>query len=169
MAAGDRAALADLYDAYAPTLMAVGTRMLGDAREAEDLLHDVFLEAWQAAAQYDPARGSVATWLVLRMRSRTLDRIRSAGRSRTVLTEEPIPVTAHGPNEAGLPADKIAVQRALDLLPIEQRRVLELAYFAGLSSSEIASAVGISIGTVKSRTAAGFAKLRAHFSSGGGS
>ena len=163
MASGDRGALADLYDAYAPTLMAVGARMLGEVREAEDLLHDVFLEAWQAAAQYDAARGTVATWLVLRMRSRTLDRIRSAGRSRTVLKEDPVPATLPSHTEAGLPADRIAVQRALDTLPIEQRRVLELAYFQGLSSSEIAEAVGISIGTVKSRTAAGLAKLRAHF------
>jgi RNA polymerase sigma-70 factor (ECF subfamily) len=163
MAGGDKSALAELYDRHAPTMLAVGIRMLGDAREAEDLLHDVFLEAWQAAAQYDPARGSVSTWLLLRMRSRTLDRIRSAGRSRTVVTDDPLGAapSAEQGSAQDLPADRLAIRRALDELPPEQRRVLELAYFGGLSSSEIATAVGISIGTVKSRTAAALSKLRA--------
>ncbi|HEY2216370.1 MAG TPA: sigma factor, partial [Solirubrobacteraceae bacterium] len=69
-AAGDRAALGLLYDRFAPSMLAVGQRILGSAREAEDLVHDVFLEAWLRARYYDPARGSVRTWLMLRLRSR---------------------------------------------------------------------------------------------------
>jgi len=168
MARGDRACLASLYDRYSPTLMAIGVRILGDRREAEDLVHDVFIEAWGAATAYDAERGSVSTWLILRMRSRTLDRVRSAGRSRTVVTEDPVPaVTAaqvSGDHHTG--ADKIAIRTALDELPPEQRRVLELGYFAGLSSSEIATEIGVSIGTVKSRTAAALSKMRTRFGGG---
>lgn len=165
MARGDRAALAELYDHYAPHLLAIGARMLGDRREAEDMVHDVFLEAWRSADTYDADRGVVAAWLVLRMRSRTLDRLRSASRTRTVFTETPVePERA----DDAMPAHVVAaergkIQQALSALPAEQRRVLELGYFGGLSSSEIAAEVGISIGTVKSRTAAALSKLRAHF------
>lgn len=160
MARGEKAALALLYDRFAPTLLALGTRMLSDRREAEDLMHDVFIEAWNAAASYDAARGSVATWLILRMRSRTLDRLRSAGRTRTILTDDPIPSSGESQIDPSTSPDRVAVLRALDALPAEQRAVIELGYFGGMSSSEIAEKVGISIGTVKSRTAAGLNKLR---------
>lgn len=163
MSRGDRAALGALYDRHGSTLLALGLRMLGDRREAEDLLHDVFLEAWQRASSYLESRGSVITWLVVRMRSRCLDRLRSADRTRTVAVEDPHQLGGATVDESLGSAEKLTVRRALDDLPAEQRRVLELGYFAGLSSSEIAQAIGISIGTVKSRTAAGLSKLRAHF------
>ena len=169
MSRGDRDALAALYDRYAAVLLGLGLRILGDRREAEDVVHDVFLEAWTHAASYDAARGSVATWLLLRMRSRTLDRVRSVGRSRTIVTDDPTS-QAESPAPAvdhHMAAEAVAMRAALGDLPAEQRRVLELAYFGGLSSSEIAEHVGISIGTVKSRTAAGLAKLRVRL--GGGS
>lgn len=169
MARGDRTALAALYDRYAGILLGLGLRILGDRREAEDVVHDVFIEAWGAAATYDPTRGSVSTWLVLRMRSRTLDRVRSAGRSRTFVSDDP---TSHGTLAAQMTADHqgvaeaMAMRSALEELPAEQRRVLELGYFGGMSSSEIAHEVGISIGTVKSRTAAGLSKLRTRLGGG---
>jgi RNA polymerase sigma-70 factor, ECF subfamily len=163
MSKGDRAALAELYDRYAPALLGLGARMLGDRKEAEDLVHDVFLEAWQSAALYDQTRGTVATWLILRMRSRTLDRMRSAGRKRTVLVGQSVPSEESAPDDPYASADRKTLLRALEELPAEQRAVLELGYFAGLSSSEIANEIGISIGTVKSRTAAGLSKLRARF------
>jgi len=161
MADGDRNALARLYDRYAGLLLAVGMRVLGERREAEDLLHDVFLEAWRQAKRYDAARGTVRTWLLLRMRSRCLDRRRKAGFSRNVSAES-IDLLEQGqsPDSSALP-DHAVVRQALLALSLEQRRVLELGYFEGLSSAEIAAREGIPIGTVKSRVAAALAKLRA--------
>ncbi|MFO0727891.1 MAG: sigma-70 family RNA polymerase sigma factor [Myxococcota bacterium] len=160
MCQGDRAALGALYDRFAPSLLAIGTRMLSDRRDAEDVLHDVFVEIWASAHSYAPERGSVATWVTVRMRSRCLDRLRSADRAKTLRAEDPhglapeIEATPPSSGEVG------TVERALDVLPPEQRRVLELGYFHGMSASEIAESVGVSIGTVKSRTAAALSKLR---------
>ena len=143
--------------------MAVGCRVLGDPRESEDLLHDVFLEVWRQAADYDEQRGSVRAWLLMRMRSRALDRRKAAGYARVVSMEErrlPEPA-ATAVEDPQLAPDREAVRRALSQLPVEQRQVLELGYFEGLSSSEIAERIGAPIGTVKSRVAAALAKLRA--------
>lgn len=160
MSQGDRAGLAALYDRYSAILLGLGMRILGDRRESEDVVHDVFIEAWGAAASYDPTRGRVSTWLVLRMRSRALDRVRARG--RVTVTEDPIDEasSAQAPNAHALVAEGVAVRSALAELPLEQRRALELGYFAGMSSSEIAAETGVSIGTVKSRVAAGLSKLR---------
>jgi len=170
VAAGDRRGLAALYDRYAPILMGVGTRMLGSRREAEDLLHDLFLEVWRQARHYDAARGSVRTWLLLRLRSRALDRRKAAAWSRVVSVEDRPGVAERAP-EAGaedplLGPDRTRVHEALAALPGEQRAVLELGYFDGLSSAEIAARLSIPIGTVKSRVAAALAKLRARLAGG---
>ncbi|HWM86599.1 MAG TPA: sigma-70 family RNA polymerase sigma factor [Kofleriaceae bacterium] len=169
VAAGDRGALARLYDRYAPMLMAVGVRMLGVRGEAEDLVHDVFLEAWQRASTYDPARGSVRTWLLVRLRSRALDRFRSRSRQNASPVEEPDQLEERAVREEdpALAPDRTAVRRALESLSSEQRVVLELGYFHGLSSSEIALHIGVPIGTVKSRVANGLARLRAGLLPGG--
>jgi RNA polymerase sigma-70 factor (ECF subfamily) len=162
VAAGDRAALGRLYDRYASSLLAIGQRFLQDRREAEDLLHDVFLEVWRLARDYDAARGSVRAWLSLRMRSRALDRLKApnAARRRLGLDEES-PHLASAVDAQPWCPDLPAVRRALAELPDEQRQVLELGYFDGLSSSQIAARVKVPIGTVKSRVAAALAKLRA--------
>ncbi|MSP59576.1 MAG: sigma-70 family RNA polymerase sigma factor [Myxococcales bacterium] len=164
---GDRAALGGLYDRYAPLLMAVGNKILGNRRETEDLLHDVFIEAWQRAADYDSARGTVRGWLVMRMRSRALDRCRSAGWSRAVPIDLAPPIEAGAPPSDPLGFDHTRVRSAVAKLPEEQRVVLDLAYFVGLSSSEIALRLGVPIGTVKSRTAAALSRLRAGLGEGG--
>jgi RNA polymerase sigma-70 factor (ECF subfamily) len=162
MADGDRGALASLYDRYGGVLLAVGVRMLADRREAEDLLHDVFLEAWRQAGDFDAGRGSVRTWLLVRMRSRALDRRKAAGYTRSVPLDDPSTTRdwASIDDPSGAP-DRAAVLRALAELPAEQRQVLELGYFEGLSSSEIAQRIDAPIGTVKSRVAAALGKLRA--------
>lgn len=163
LARGDQRALAELYDRYSPLLLAVGQRVLGGRREAEDLLHDVFLEVWRHAADFDRTRGSVRAWLLMRMRSRALDRKRADGRSRVVLADDGTLPEAndHGPAEdPALAPDRASVKKALAALPEDQRRVLELGYFEGLSSSEIAAEVNIPIGTVKSRVARGLRELR---------
>ncbi len=161
-AAGDRDCLAELYDRYASACLAIGRRILGDRREAEDLLHDVFLEAWRQAGDYDEGRGTVRSWLLMRMRSRALDRRKAAAFARRadLPANDSAGEVAAPLEDPTLGPDRSAVRRALALLPVEQRQVLELGYFEGLSSSEIAERVQAPIGTVKSRVAAALAKLR---------
>ena len=171
VARGDRAALARLYDRFSPILLAVATRILGERREAEDLLHDVFLEVWRHSADYDSTRGSVRAWMLIRLRSRALDRRKSAGSTRVVSLEGETERSgeereATVTEDPTLAPDRTAIRRALAALPDEQRVVLELGYYEGLSSSEIAERVDAPIGTVKSRVAAALAKLRAGFVDG---
>jgi RNA polymerase sigma-70 factor (ECF subfamily) len=157
MAAGDRGALATLYERHSPLLLGLALKIVRERREAEDLLHDVFLEAWRSAKDFDPRRGRVRTWLAIRMRSRALDLQKSARVSRNtgdggldLVVDE---------SESASP-DHRRVRRALAELGQDQRRVLELAYFEGLSCTEIAERVAIPVGTVKSRIAAGLDRLR---------
>lgn len=159
IAAGDRAGLAALYDRYAPILLGLAMRIIRDRREAEDLLHDVFLEVWRSARDYDLTRGRVRTWLVVRMRSRALDVLKSARVSRRSGDAEALDRMVAEP-EPGEAPDRRRVRAVLAELTAEQRRVLELAYFDGLSCSEIATQLAIPIGTVKSRLAAGLGRLR---------
>lgn len=159
MAEGDSAAMAKLYERHAGVLLGLAMRIVRERREAEDLLHDVFLEAWRHAGDYDPRRGSVKTWLLLRMRSRCLDRVRSHAFSRTdALRAEPMRSGAGERLERNI--DGARARSLLDNLPSGQREVLELGYFQGLSFSEIAEALGIPVGTVKSRVSAAMIKLR---------
>lgn len=159
IAGGDRQALAALYDRYASILLALALRIIRDRREAEDLLHDVFLEVWRSAKDYDLTRGRVRTWLIIRMRSRALDVTKSARVSRRSGDAEIIERMPADADVAGAP-DRQRVRAALAELSAEQRQVLELAYFEGQSCSEISDRIGIPIGTVKSRLAAALGKLR---------
>ena len=158
MADGDAQALGELYDRHAPRLLALGVRILRSQREAEDLLHDVFLLAFQHAGDYAPERGSVRGWLLLYMRSRCLDRARSHGFSRgEPLLDEPahdaLPCAEHR-------IDAARVRGLLAQLPVTQRDVLQLGYFEGLSFSEIAEVLELPLGTVKSRVHAALGTLR---------
>ncbi len=160
MGEGDRDALAALYQRHSPLLLGLALRIVRSRQEAEDLLHDVFLEAFRSATGFDPNRGRVRTWLTIRMRSRALDQQKSARISRNtgdggleLLVDE---TAASSPDHA-------RVRTALAALGPEQRTVLELAYFEGLSCSEISTRVQIPVGTVKSRIAAGLERLRTGF------
>lgn len=157
MAAGDRAALATIYRRYGGLMLALAVRIVRNLNQAEDLLHDVFLEAWRSAKDYDPQRGSVRTWLAIRTRSRALDLRKSAHVSRNAGDAglETISADLQPPSP-----DNQRVRTALAALSSEQRRVVELAYFEGLSSSEIAVKIAVPVGTVKSRLAAGLQRLR---------
>lgn len=161
-AGGDRAALGRLYDRFAPSLLAVAQRIVGSPREAEDVVQDVFLEAWHRARHYDPQRGTVKTWLMLRLRSRSLDRLRANRRAQAVALEDGLPQPTEGrvSETAVLAIDSKAVSRAVSDLPEDQRAVLELGYFAGQSCAEIADALSVPIGTVKSRMSRAIAQLR---------
>jgi RNA polymerase sigma-70 factor (ECF subfamily) len=164
-ACGEIKALAALYDRYAGLLLAMANRMLGDKTVAEDLVQDVFMEVWRRAHAFDPSRGTVRTWLLVRLRSRALDRLRSAQYRREVMVDDVAPREA-GPlsEDPELSPDRALVRQAISQLPEDQRLVIELSYFQGLSSSEIAEHMGSPIGTVKSRTAAALGKLRAAMS-----
>jgi len=169
MASGDRQAMADLYQRHAGLLLGLALRIVRERREAEDLLHDVFLEAWRAAKDFDPKRGRVRTWLTIRMRSRSLDHQKSARVARNAGDAALDAVVDPGRDEGpGAGRDHARVREAVAALGTEQRQVLELAYFEGLSCSEIAARVAIPIGTVKSRLSAGLLRLRTGFHGPGG-
>jgi RNA polymerase sigma-70 factor (ECF subfamily) len=161
MARGDRAALSALYTRHAPKLLALMLRILHDRAEAEDVLHDVFLEAWQKAATYSSERGTVGAWLTLRARSRALDRRRAAPRARAVPLEA---CGDDGPSDPSVDPMRIGDHRRLSqaftVMTPDEREVIVLGYFEGLSSSEIADKVGAPVGTVKSRTRSALQKLR---------
>lgn len=161
MARGDSGALAELYDRYAGTMLALAQRILGRGAEAEDIIHDVFLESWRHSADYDPARGSVKSWLLLRTRSRSLDVQKSARVSKQASLPEDWLAQLGDPSlDTTGGADRARLREVLVKLSPEQREVLLLGYFEGLSSSEIAERVGVPLGTVKSRVAAALAALR---------
>jgi RNA polymerase sigma-70 factor, ECF subfamily len=170
MARGDTEALAQLYDLHAPVMLALAQRILGGRSEAEDLVHDVFLEAWRRAADYDPDRGSVRAWLMLRTRSRAIDVRKSAAVSRTLSVGDTgwLERLLGSTDDASLAPDRELVRKLLRSLPDEQRVVLLLGYFEGLSSSEIAERISAPVGTVKSRVAAALARLRGALANRGG-
>jgi RNA polymerase sigma-70 factor (ECF subfamily) len=171
-AVGDESALGELYDRHAGAMLGVALRILKLRQDAEDLVHDVFVEAWQKAADFDASRGSVRSWLLVRVRSRGVDRLRSltSARRRGLFGDgEAAPEAA----DASLPAawdapDRERARKALDGLPEPQRTLVELAYFEGMTCSEMAAHCAIPLGTVKSRLSAALAKLREALVAGGG-
>lgn len=171
MAARDQEALSSLYDRFRGVVFSLALRIVRDRAEAEELLTDVFLQAWRQAAGFDRARGSVGAWLITLCRSRAIDRLRARGRRDAALdvlaraavegVDDPDPSRAPGPEES---ADRALKSRrigaALEALTPGQRRAIELAYFEGLSHSEIASTLSAPLGTVKTRIRQGLVILR---------
>ena len=164
MAAGDVAALRALYDEHAPRAMAIALQVLRSSQDAEDVVQETFLELWRRAAQFDDSRGTAIAWVVTIARSRAIDRLRAssvAGRVLgTVAAEDLVRTTFPSP------ADRIEERRdgarvatALAALPALQRETIELAYFQGLSQSEIAVKTGSPLGTVKMRVKLAMQKL----------
>jgi RNA polymerase sigma-70 factor (ECF subfamily) len=155
---GDRAAFGALYDRFSPILFGAAIRFFRDRREADDLVHDVFLEAWQHVREYDATKGSIRTWFLLRLRSRALDRMGRAEARKTRLLEDGADMPE--PTVPGTDAiDVIAVRRALEGLDQDVRGVLERTYFEGLTAREIAEQANVPVGTVKSRLARGLSAL----------
>ena len=165
MAHGDASAVANLYDRHARAVYSLALRMLADAAEAEDVVQDVFTQAWRQAGLYDPARAPVIGWLLVIARARALDRLR-ARRSRiamagvgpdpsTVVDMSPGPDAQVIGGEAGS-----QVRAALASLSPPQREALELAYYKGLSQSDIAERLKQPLGTIKTRIRTGLLKLR---------
>jgi RNA polymerase sigma-70 factor, ECF subfamily len=165
---GDERALEQLYDRYATLLFPVVSRILGNAAEAEDALQEAWLQVWRRAPTYDPRRGTVVAWLLTLARSRALDRRRSAAsrkRAQERVEAEPQAAPASPAAAGSLANEQLSkrVREALGTLDPRQRYVLEVAYFEGLSQSEIALKLQTPLGTVKSWTRQGLMRLREMF------
>lgn len=170
-AGGDRRALAELYELHGGRAYALALRILHAPHDAEEIVQETFLEAWRRAAQYDPGRGAPAAWLCTIARTRALDRLRSRSvGSRTLdgAAGEPPPAPPPTPLETAERREtRERVNVALGTLPPEQRLALELAYFEGLTQTEIAARTGDPLGTVKTRVRLALEKLAGLLGPGG--
>ncbi len=148
----DEEALATLYDRYSGLVYAVVLRVLRDVGAAEEILQDIFYQLWQKASQFDPSRGSLPAWLLVVARNRAISRLRrhepSAGEE---LLENTVTLPAQLENAVAQQQLLGRVRGILETLPAAQREALELAYFEGLTHSEIAQRTGEPLGTVKTR------------------
>ena len=159
----DETALAAIYDRYRVILFGLLVRILKSREEAEDVLQEVFLQVWNRAAAFDDTRGRPFTWLVTLTRSRGIDRLRSlAARERVAIAgaREASEEVSDAVADAFRSEQREVVTAALEQLPEEQKQSLMLAYFDGLTQSEIAAKLGAPLGTVKTRIRSGLRKLR---------
>jgi len=165
MMSGDEAALSTIYDRYSAMLFAVILRIVRDKQIAEEVLQDLFLHLWRQAAQFDASRGSLAAWLMVSGRNRAISRLRGRG-SREVLEEEEglYANTFLSAQNVEEEVSRTELRRrltdALFRLPAEQRQAVELAYFEGLTQTEIASRTGSPLGTVKTRVRTAMQSLK---------
>jgi RNA polymerase sigma-70 factor (ECF subfamily) len=164
---GQIEALSALYDRYSSMVFSVSLRVLYDWQLAEDVTQDVFLRLWQRPESYDPTRGRLLSWLMSVTRNRAIDeRRRMARRQRSEEDEEPMfelrdqDATGDPAVGAALAESRRVVRAAMALIPAAQREVLELAYFGGLTQTEIAERLQVPLGTVKTRVRLGMRKLR---------
>jgi RNA polymerase sigma-70 factor, ECF subfamily len=163
IAARDEAALAQLYDHYRVILFGLLMRILSNREEAEDVLQEVFLQVWRKAEDFDENRGRPFTWLVTLARSRGIDRLRTlAARDRVAEAgaKEVVEAISDAATDAFKSEQRGLVNKALAQLPDEQKRPLMLAYFDGLTQSEIATRLDAPLGTVKTRMRTGMMNLR---------
>lgn len=171
IAAGDEQALGALYDRWSPLVFSLCVHILGDDDEAEEAVEETFWQAWRQAARYDTTRGAVSTWLTTIARSRALDRLRARRRrqedamsdlseTKRAAVEETARRGDDPASGAEVSERRALVRQALLALPPEQREVLELAYFRGLSQTEIAERTGQPLGTIKTRVRLAMEKLR---------
>jgi RNA polymerase sigma-70 factor (ECF subfamily) len=162
---GDEAALGALYDRYAPLLYSLAFRVVGDRQLAQEVIQDTFLRCWDQAERYDPARGRVAAWLVGVTRHRAIDALRSRSHRARLRERETLPASG-SPGEPGRAGDaedvllRQAVSTALEALPETQRQAIELAYYGGLTQTDIAAVTNEPLGTVKGRIRLGLDRLR---------
>jgi RNA polymerase sigma-70 factor, ECF subfamily len=165
MARGDHDALAEVYDRHGRLVYSLALRILKDQSDAEDVVQEVFSQAWQQAARYQTGRGAVVAWLMNMARSRAIDRLR---RRRTQPQSPLDQETAADVPDAAVPVDEqvawagraAVIRGALEDLPLLQRMAIELAFYEGLTHVEIAERLEVPLGTVKTRIRQGLLKLR---------
>lgn len=163
MAQGDGEALRELYDRHARAIYSLAVRILRSQPDAEDIVQEVFAQAWTQAGRYDASRGTVAAWLLMQARSRAIDRLRSRklrpeGATSTFDTRDP----SEGPDAQAMAGEYAQrVRDALRSLSDPQRTALELAFFEGLTYSQVAEHLNQPIGTVKTRIRQGLLRLKA--------
>lgn len=161
--AGDESAMSDLYDRYSRIIYGVALRVLGSTTAAEDVLQEVFLQLWRNPQAFDADRGRLAPWLAVISRNRAIDLLRKRPMEEDI-DELPISTGVNLEDEA---SERIAIDKVrgvLTQLPADQRKTLEMAYFEGLTHTEIASKTGEPLGTVKTRIRYGLLALRKAFS-----
>lgn len=164
VARGDEAAFGDLYDQMAPRVLGLVKRLLIDHAQSEEVTQEIFLEIWQSASRYEAQRGGASTWILTMAHRRAVDRIRSsqAGRDRD---------TKIGIRDLAVAYDNVSetvetrieherVEKAMSRLTELQRQAISLAYYGGLSHSEVAERLHIPLGTVKTRLRDGMIRLR---------
>ncbi len=159
VADGDHRAFEELHRRYARSVLGIALRRIGDRGRAEDVTQDTFASVWRSAARFDPARGKATSWLFTVARNAIVDGLRRRPEA-TVDNPPELPATDPRPDEAA-ESEWVSwrVHRALETLPSEERSLVELAYWSGLSQSEIAARVGIPLGTVKTRTRSALRRL----------
>lgn len=167
LVAGSADALARLYDRYASTVFGLARRVLDRVEDAEEVVQDVFAQVWRDAHRYAEDRATVAGWIVMLARTRAIDRLRARrarpDQDRGMEPAPAMPIEATGPSPEHMAVtaqDGATVRRALQELPPQQRQLVELAYYEGLTHSEIASRTGVPLGTVKTRLRMAMATLR---------
>jgi RNA polymerase sigma-70 factor (ECF subfamily) len=168
----DQAAFEIFYDRHGGAAYSLAYRIVGDRGGAEDVVQEAFLSLWRSGARYDPARGSVRTWILGIVRNRAIDAIRRASSrpprltvdDESMLEQRPAPARTEG--EAIRRESARELRGALGELPREQSRVIELAFFGGFTHSEIAEMLGMPLGTVKGRMRLGLEKIRSNLAEG---
>jgi RNA polymerase sigma-70 factor (ECF subfamily) len=170
IATADERALGQLYDRFGRMAYSLAAAIVPDVADAEEVVADAFAQIWRSAAGFDPSRGSVAAWVATIVRTRALDlvraqkrRSRAVERAAAMADEDAAPMlspTERADRGAERSEASTLVRRSLAELPVTQRTVLELAYFGGLSQSEIATHLSEPLGTVKTRMRAGMEKMR---------
>jgi len=164
----NQTALSQLYDRYAQIIYSIAYRSLGSVEESEELLMDVFAQVWRTADRYDQTKARVDTWLFMIARSRICDRLRSGqrrGKVRDALIAFDAVDQILENEDVEIFERREIVSTAMGKLPIEQRQVLELSYYGGLSHREISDQTGLALGTVKTRIRLGLDKLRSSLQS----
>jgi len=162
MRAGDQSAMADLYDRYSGVVYGVALRVLANTTAAEDVVQEIFLQLWRNPQAFDADRGRLAPWLAVIARNRAIDHLRKRPPEDDI-DELPISTGVDLENDA---AQKLAIEKVravLAQLPQEQRKTLEMAYFEGMTHTEIAGKTGEPLGTVKTRIRTGLLALRKAF------
>ena len=161
---GDTEALGELYDRYASMALGTAMRVIGGREEAEDVVHDAFVAVWRKIDRFDAGRGSLRAWLMTVVRNRAIDRIRARRPGMDLDDADERSLLRSGPNptwEAALrQASATEVRAAMDDLPDEQRRAVELAYFEGYTYREVAELTGVPPGTATGRLRLALGKLR---------